>query len=856
MMGVQLGWDCSEGALAQVARAKERLRVVSEAAQSFAEATTDYKRLLDSIARIVSERIKDTCGVYLLSEGGDALQTMSLHATPPDAVGKLRQMFASEAILLSDHPSMRRTVETGEPLLVPRLDHTVPRGPAAAHQAAARAAVGIHSFLLVALRADGRSIGVLGLARFEPSSPPFDEDDRELAQLLADHASLAIQNARLYATVQKARRAAEVAEERARHSELAHRLFFESSPIPTLLFDNESWRVLAANPAALALYGYTREEFLALTLDDLRRPEERSRLQGALVAAGSAAVQGSGWHRRKDGSAIFIEGQTHLITLEDRLARFAVVQDQTERVRAEAARNEVEARLQRTLDMMMEGYTILGHDLTYLYVNEVGARQARLPKEQLIGRTPMDLYPEFESTGMYALLVRCLAERTPVRMEETLTLADGTHAFFEVNVRPIPEGLVILSIDATDRRRTEEAREALEEQLRQSQRMDAVGRLAGGVAHDFNNLLAIILGYGETLLEDLRPTDPRHSDVQEMYKAAVRAAELTKQLLMFSRQQMVEPKVLDLNEVLGGMEKMLGRILGEHIELSMLRAPQLGRVLADRGNIEQVIMNLLVNARDAMPRGGKLSIETSNVSVDETFANTHLGANAGRYVLMKVTDTGLGMDRQIRQRIFEPFFTTKEHGKGTGLGLSTVFGIVKQCRGGVRVHSEPGHGTTFEIYLPETEAELPARRATSLPPDLAGTETILLCEDEEGVRGVAQRILERHGYRVIVATDPAEALRIAEVRGADIDLLLTDVVMPKMSGATLAERITSRWPHIEVLYVSGYTDGTVLAHGVPEHGVSFLQKPFTSEQLARKLRAVFTAPSEPPPGSVPRPRSE
>jgi PAS domain S-box-containing protein len=837
--------DSTESAEAQAAFARERLRLLSEALQAFAEATTNYERLLDRIASVVSERIKDTCAVYLLDEHGDALQTVALHANPPSAVDKIRQMFASEPIRLADHPSLRRTIETGEPLLVARLDHTLPRGPADAAQAAARAEVGIHSFLLVALRAQGRSIGVLGLARFEPSSPAFDECDRDLAQTLADHASLAIQNARLYAARDDARRSAEQAEERARHSEQAHRAFFESSPIPTFLFELESSRVLAANPAALALYGYSHEEFLQLTLDDLRRPAERGKLRGALRDAGEGTVQGSGWHVRKDGSEIFIEGRSHLFTFEGKKSRYAVVQDQTERVRAEAARHEVEARLQRTLDMMMEGYTILGHDLRYLYVNEVGARQARLPKERLLGHTPMELYPDFEKTGMYALLQRCLAERNPVRMEEALRLADGTDAYFEVNIRPIPEGLVILSIDATERRRTEEAREALEEQLRQSQRMDAVGRLAGGIAHDFNNLLAIILGYGETLLDELDPGDARRSDICEMHRAATRAAELTKQLLLFSRQQLVEPKVLDLNDVLAGMEKMLRRILGEHIQLELSCSPQLGRVLADRGNIEQVIMNLLVNARDAMPLGGQLTIETGNVSVDETFARTHLGAEPGPYVMMTVTDTGIGMDRATRQRIFEPFFTTKEQGKGTGLGLSTVFGIVKQCRGGVWVYSEPGYGTTFKIYLPETHAELPELPAP-LPANLSGSETILLCEDEEAVRLVAQRILERYGYRVLVAADALDAVRIADAQGQDIDLLLTDVVMPQMSGVALAERITSRWPHIEVLYVSGYTDGTVLAHGVPEHEVSFLQKPFTSEQLTRKLRSVFSTRPEAP----------
>jgi two-component system cell cycle sensor histidine kinase/response regulator CckA len=819
--------------------AREHLRVVSEAAKAFAEATTDYERLLDSVARILSERVGDSCSVFLLSPDQRSLRTVSMHASEPGAVPMIRRMFASEPLGLADHPTLERIVVTGESILVSKLEHKPPPDAKDAERAAVQKELGLHSYLLVALRAHERSIGVLGLGRFKPSSPSFNEQDRELAQMLADHASLAIQNAQLYATVQEARRSAEQADEHLRRSEQTHRFFFESSPIATFVFDVETSRHLAVNAAALALYGYSHDEFLALTVGDLRLPEERGHLHRATLAAGDAVMQGIGRHRKQDGSVIFVEGRTHLITFDGRPARFAVVHDQTERIEAEAARLEVENRLQRTLDMMMEGYTILGHDLTYLYVNEVGARQARLSKEQLLGNTPMQLYPDFEKTGMYALLTRCLRERTPVQVAEALTLADGTQAYFELNILPIPEGLVILSIDATERRRTELAREALEEQLRQSQRMDAVGRLAGGVAHDFNNILAVILGYGETLLEDMDPSDPKRADVNEMHKAAGRAAELTKQLLMFSRQQLVEPKVLNLNEVLGGMHKMLRRLVGEHIELVNLLDAELGRIKADRGNIEQVVMNLVVNARDAMPRGGKLTIETSNVEIDEAFARSHLGAEPGRYVLLTVSDTGTGMDKETRLRIFEPFFTTKDAGKGTGLGLSTVFGIVKQSQGGIWVYSEPGHGTTFKVYLPRTLAETEGERAALLPADLRGSETVLLCEDEEAVRGVAQRMLERNGYRVVVARDPIDALRLAEQYGSGIDLLLTDVVMPRMSGAVLAARLAARWPKMKVLYMSGYTDGTVVAHGVLEQSGSFLQKPFTVDQLARKLRTVL-----------------
>ena len=837
--------DPSEEGRLEARRLREHLRAVSGAARAFAEATTDYERLLEAVARVLAENVRDGCGMFLLDPGGDTLRPVAMHSVDQDATAPMRQLVSSAPMRLDEHPHMRRVLGTGEPLLIPRVDYSALVSTQAG-LADAQRQLGLHSILLVAMRASGRALGVLALGRFNPESPPYNPADAELAQTLADHAAEAIQNARLYAELEHARRAAQEAEERARHSEQTHRFFFDASPIPTFVFDMATWRILAANTAMTELYGYTHEELLKLTLDDLRPPEDRERLNAALRAAGDAPVGGTGRHIKKDGGVILIEGRNHMIQFEGRKARLVVVQDQTERLRAQAERREVEERLQRTLDMMMEGYTILGHDLRYLYVNEMSARQARLTKEELLGRTPMELYPNFEQSGMYSLLMRCARDRAPVRMEEELTLQDGSKAFFEVNIRPIPEGLVILSIDATERRRTELARENLEEQLRQSQRMDAVGRLAGGIAHDFNNILSIILGYGETLLEDLQTSDPKRADVQEMHKAAVRAAELTKQLLMFSRQQLIETRVLDLNEVLTGMQKMLRRLLGEHIELQVRLDPTLGRIRADRGNIEQVIMNLSVNARDAMPRGGKLTIETSNVVLDEAFARTHLGAAPGEYVLLAVTDTGIGMDKETRLRIFEPFFTTKEPGKGTGLGLSTVFGIVQQSQGGVWVYSEPGLGSTFKVYLPRTQASQDAPRPSRQPAAPRGSEAVLLVEDDEGVRMMAQRMLDRHGYRVLVAQDAADAVRIASDHSQAIDVLLTDVVMPKMSGAMLAARLAADRPLLKVLYISGYTDGTVVAHGVLESGVSFLQKPFTSDQLVKKLRSVLDGPASAP----------
>jgi two-component system, cell cycle sensor histidine kinase and response regulator CckA len=818
---------------------EDRLWLVSDAARSFAEATTDYERLLDGIARNLSEVIKDACAVFLLAEDGASLRAASLHANEPAALELIRQMYLGNPLVLAEQPALRKILETGEALLVPQVDPGGPRADTTQAQVEGQRKLGLHSFLVVALRAHGRVIGVLSMGRFRSTSPAFTQQDQELAQTLADHASLAIDNAQLFGVAQRARRSAEEAEEKHRVSEQTHRALFETSPVPTFVFEVCNSRLLAVNNAALKLYGYTKEEFLELHLADLRVPAEQAQLELAIQSAGDREMVGSARHRRKDGTIIHIDGQHHLTTFEGRRAGFVIVQDQTERVHSLSALVESEGRLQRTLDSMLEGYTILGHDLRYLYVNDVGARQARLAKPDLLGHTPMELYPDFESTGMYALLQRCLKDNLPVRTEEELTHLDGNKAYFEVSVQPTSEGLVILSMDTTERRRAAEARESLEEQLRQSQKMDAIGRLAGGVAHDFNNLLTVILGYGETLLADLDSADPKHADVEEMQKAARRAAELTRQLLTFSRRQVMETKILDVNAVLGDMGKMLQRVLGEQHELVAVLDPTVGRIRADRGSVEQVVMNLVLNARDALTTGGKITIETANVYLDKAFTTAHLGTQPGEYVLLAVTDNGIGMDKDTRLRIFEPFFTTKAHGHGTGLGLSMVFGIAQQSGGGVWVYSEPGRGSTFKVYLPRVEGPVDAPERALAPMNLHGSETILLVEDEEAVRVVAQHILERSGYHLIVAKTPGDAILLREQHPDPIHLLLTDVVMPEMNGADLAARLTARWPEMKVLYMSGYTDGSIGSLGALQSSASFLQKPFTSEGLARKVRGVL-----------------
>jgi two-component system cell cycle sensor histidine kinase/response regulator CckA len=390
--------------------------------------------------------------------------------------------------------------------------------------------------------------------------------------------------------------------------------------------------------------------------------------------------------------------------------------------------------------------------------------------------------------------------------------------------------------------RESEVRRALgrtEEQLRQSQKMEAVGRLAGGVAHDFNNVLSVILGYGEMLLADMKPGDPMRADVEEIRRAGKRAADLTRQLLMFSREHVIEPRVLDLNEVLTGMDKMLQRILGADVELVSRPTQPLGRVRVDPSSMEQVIMNLVVNARDAMPTGGKLTMETDNVVLDEAYAREHLGVTPGPHVMLAVTDTGEGIDKTTLARIFEPFFTTKEKGKGTGLGLSTVFGIVQQSGGSIWVYSEPGKGTTFKVYLPVVDAAVETLRSVESATTLRGSETILLVEDDDQVRAVARGILGRNGYHVIEARNAGEALLQSERHGGTIHLLLSDVIMPQMSGPELAKRLASSRGGMKVLCMSGYTDDSIVRHGVLDARIAYLQKPLTPETLTRKVREVL-----------------
>jgi PAS domain S-box-containing protein len=506
-----------------------------------------------------------------------------------------------------------------------------------------------------------------------------------------------------------------------------------------------------------------------------------------------------------------------------------------------------ESRLRALLDSVQEG--IYGIDFAgrCLFLNKAGAATLGYEAEELIGRPMHPLVHHTRADGTPYPLEDCRVHAAPraahaVRSDnEILWRRDGTAVSVVYVATPLRDasdtliGAVVSFADVSEQKR-------LEEQLRHAQKMEAIGRLAGGIAHDFNNLLTAILGYSGLLLQGIDASDVRYADLREIQKAGERARALTSQLLAISRRQVLAPRVLDLNTVVAGMDGMLRRLLSEEIALLVVPAPDLGRVKADPGQIEQVMLNLALNSRDAMPQGGRVTIETANVELDEAYCRTHAEVSPGSYVMLAVSDTGVGMDAGVLTRCFEPFFTTKPVGKGTGLGLATVYGIVKQSGGSIWVYSEPGLGTAFKVYLPRV-ADDPLGAEPVAPPAAPGrgTETILLAEDDEAVRTFARRALAGAGYTVLEAPDGEEALRMSARYEGTIHLLITDVVMPGIPGRVLAERLASERPELNVLYVSGYTENAIVHNGVLDPGTAFLHKPLTVESLLQKVREVLDA---------------
>ena len=645
----------------------------------------------------------DNSGAYRLTLLARAGELLSSPVTSERMLERLAAMlvsgFASWTAIdvLDEDGSLRRAATAPDP--GPPADHEGPHGAAVVMRTGEPALVrrkrSGDSYLCVPLIARERAWGAITLLSSERT---FDAEDVDLASELARRAAAAIETARLVRSLAR--------------SEERYRMLFEASPLPMWVYDAQTLRFLAVNEAAIRHYGYTRQEFLAMTIKDIRPPEDVDAVLASIQSAGGpgSTMPGTWRHRTKDGTIIDVEITAGRVMFEGRLAA------------------------------------------------------------------------------------------------------------------------LVLANDVTERRQ-------LEERLNQAEKMEAIGRLAGGVAHDFNNLLTVISGYAEILLA--RVPAPGEEQLREIAHAAEQAAGLTRQLLAFSRRQVLHPRLLQLNEIVGGMEPMVRRIIGDDVNVGVRLGGDLPLVEADQAQLERVILNLAANARDAMPHGGRLTIETAAVELDEDYVASRGEGTPGPNVLLAVSDTGVGMSEEVRRHLFEPFFTTKAPGAGTGLGLSTVFGVVKQSGGSIYVYSEQGRGTTFKIYLPGAAGEAQVAHGDGDAADERGSETVMLVEDDERVRNLVRMMLENKGYRVLAAAGADEAERLCAERRDGVDLLLTDVVMPEVNGRALAERLAGLCPSMRVLFMSGYSDEAVYRHGEISPNASFIEKPFTDRTLARKVREVL-----------------
>jgi PAS domain S-box-containing protein len=752
-----------KGVEEQIRQNAARAEALAAISQVLAESGLDYQAALDTVARRTAELIGDGCVVTLVSDDGQWLHPVAFYHPNQEALAFMRHLLISTPQRVGEGIS-GRVAQTGEPALVPVVPQDQIHAISKPEYLPYLERFGMHSLLIVPLRAGSQVIGTMGLMRDEPGRP-HTADDRLFLQSIADRAALAIANARLY----------EETSRRNRELELLNQVIAASAS------ELEPEMVLETACRELAR-AFNVPQAAAVLLDE-------QKTEAVVVAEYSSA---SSEHRRAKGRPPALNKTTP-------------VKDNPS----------------------------LQHLLTHkapLVVDDAQSDPPLAPIHDLM-----------RQRGTVSLLILPLIVKGEV--VGSLSLEDVKPHRFSAQEVSLAWSVADQVSGVLARVRLDQERQRLEERYYQSQKMDAIGQLTAGIAHDFNNLLTAVNGFTELLGLQLPPDDPLQEYVGKVLDSGQRAADLVGHLLAFARKQILEPQVLDLNAVVAQMEVMLRRIIGEHIGLKTILAPDLWPVKVDAARIEQVIVNLAVNARDAMPGGGKLTIETANVVLDETYVASHLGAKPGDYVLLAVSDTGVGMSQEVQTHIFEPFFTTKKRGEGTGLGLATVYGIVKQSGGDIQVYSEEGHGTTFKIYLPSTkEAAHPLHRPgieEKLPP---GNETILLVEDDAGVRDLARLLLQEWGYSVLEAKNGQEALRLAASHSGPIHLLLADVVMPGMNGMFMAECLTKEHPGLKTLFMSGYTNGAIAYQERLKPGAAFLQKPFSSMALARKVRQVLDAP--------------